>query len=120
MRPQYYYWSFMSSALGGSVVHEWRTLLDVAESGPFITSSQLDRKLLVIGHEDVDIGNLVHSHPKPIHIAKAPKSRVSAIGSTSTYLFLALALAMSFFTPCSAILTQSYGKSIRQFWLIFA
>jgi hypothetical protein len=38
----------------------------------------------------------------------------------STDLFLALALAMAFFTPCSAILTQSYGKSIRQFWLIFA
>jgi hypothetical protein len=40
--------------------------------------------------------------------------------ATSTDLFLALALAMAFFTPCSAILTQSYGKSIRQFWLIFA
>jgi hypothetical protein len=39
---------------------------------------------------------------------------------TSTDLFLALALAMAFFSPCSAILTQSYGKSIRQFWLIFA
>jgi hypothetical protein len=38
----------------------------------------------------------------------------------STDLFLALALAMAFFTPCSAILTQSYGKSIRQFWLMFA
>jgi hypothetical protein len=40
--------------------------------------------------------------------------------STSTDLFLPLALAMPFFTPCSAILTQSYGKSIRQFWLMFA
>jgi hypothetical protein len=40
--------------------------------------------------------------------------------TTSTDLFLALALAMTFFTPCSAILTQRYGKSIRQFWLIFA
>jgi hypothetical protein len=40
--------------------------------------------------------------------------------STSTDLFLALALAMAFFTPCSAILTQSYGKSIWQFWLMFA
>jgi hypothetical protein len=39
---------------------------------------------------------------------------------TSTDLFLALALAIAFFTPCSAILTQSYGKSIRQFWLMFA
>jgi hypothetical protein len=41
-------------------------------------------------------------------------------GNSSTDLFLALALAMAFFSPCSAILTQSYGKSIRQFWLIFA
>jgi hypothetical protein len=40
--------------------------------------------------------------------------------STSTDLFLALALAMAFFSPCSAILTQSYGKSIQQFWLILA
>jgi hypothetical protein len=39
---------------------------------------------------------------------------------SSTDLFLALALAMAFFTPCSAILTQTYGKSIRQVWLIFA
>jgi hypothetical protein len=37
----------------------------------------------------------------------------------STYLFLASALAMAFFTPCSAILTQSYGNSIGQFWHIF-
>jgi hypothetical protein len=35
-------------------------------------------------------------------------------------VFLALALAMAFFTPFSAILTQSYGKSIQQFWLMFA
>jgi hypothetical protein len=40
--------------------------------------------------------------------------------TASTDLFLASALAMAFFTPCSAILTESYGKSIRQFWLIFA
>jgi hypothetical protein len=40
--------------------------------------------------------------------------------ATSTDLFLASALAMAFFTPCSAILTQSYGKSIGLFWLIFA
>jgi hypothetical protein len=40
--------------------------------------------------------------------------------STSTDLFLALTLAMEFFTPCSAILSQSYGKSIGQFWHIFA
>jgi hypothetical protein len=32
--------------------------------------------------------------------------------AASTDLFLASALAMAFFTPCSAILTQSYGKSI--------
>jgi hypothetical protein len=38
----------------------------------------------------------------------------------STDLFLASALAMAFFTPCSAILSQSYGKSIAQFWHIFA
>jgi hypothetical protein len=41
-------------------------------------------------------------------------------GTTSTDPILALALAMAFFTPCSAILTQSYGKSIGQFWHIFA
>jgi hypothetical protein len=38
-----------------------------------------------------------------------PNSRPA---TTSTDLFLALALAMAFFSPCSAILTQSYGKSI--------
>jgi hypothetical protein len=43
-----------------------------------------------------------------------------AIAITSTDLFLASALAMAFFTPCSAILTQSYGKSIRQFCLFFS
>jgi hypothetical protein len=42
----------------------------------FITSPQLDRKSLAIGHEDVDIGNFVHGHLEPMHIAKAPKSRV--------------------------------------------
>jgi hypothetical protein len=47
-------------------------------------------------------------------------SRVQGGYNASTDLFLALALAMAFFTPCSAILSQSYGKSIRQFWLIFA
>jgi hypothetical protein len=34
------------------------------------------------------------------------------LNKASTDLFLALALAMAFFSPCSAILTQSYGKSI--------
>jgi hypothetical protein len=41
-------------------------------------------------------------------------------GRESTDPILASALAMSFFTACSAILTQSYGKSIRQFWHFFA
>jgi hypothetical protein len=31
-----------------------------------------------------------------------------------------IGISYGIFTPCSAILTQSYGKSIRQFWLIFA
>jgi hypothetical protein len=48
------------------------------------------------------------------------KQKRSKAMDTSTDLFLALALAMAFFTPCSAILTQSYGKSIGQFWLMFA
>jgi hypothetical protein len=42
------------------------------------------------------------------------------ISPSSTDLFLASALAMASFTPCSAILSQSYGKSIAQFWHIFA
>jgi hypothetical protein len=32
----------------------------------FIASDQVDRKKLAIYHEDVDIGNFVFSHPKPI------------------------------------------------------
>jgi hypothetical protein len=47
--------------------------------------------------------------------AEGPVEENKSSDATSTDLFLALALAMAFFTPCSAILTQSYGKSIRQF-----
>jgi hypothetical protein len=42
------------------------------------------------------------------------------INTTSTDPVLASALAMSFFNPRSAILTQSYGKSIGKLWYIFA
>jgi hypothetical protein len=45
---------------------------------------------------------------------------VMALTSTDLFLASASALAMACFTPCSAILTQSYGKSIGQFWHIFA
>jgi hypothetical protein len=38
----------------------------------------------------------------------------------STDPILALALVMAIYTTCSAILTQSYGKSLEQFWHIFA
>jgi hypothetical protein len=54
------------------------------------------------------------------NLTTAKKCWVTKHASASTDLFLVSALAMAFFTPCSAILTQSYGKSIRQFWLIFA
>jgi hypothetical protein len=53
-------------------------------------------------------------------VADASKEEEDLNNPTSTDLFLALALAMAFFSPCSAILTQSYGKSIRQFWEILA
>jgi hypothetical protein len=42
----------------------------------FITSSQLDRSSLTIRHEDVDIGNFVHSCPEEVSVVKIPKSRV--------------------------------------------
>jgi hypothetical protein len=31
-----------------------------------------------------------------------------------------IGIGYGIFSPCSTILTQSYGKSIRQFWLMFA
>jgi hypothetical protein len=56
-------------------------------------------------------------------VTPSPTPRMSSpatVGSPSTDLFLVSALAMAFFTPCSALLSQSYGKSIAQFWHIFA
>jgi hypothetical protein len=64
---------------------------------------------------------ILQASREPLHwpLAILPTTQHLAAHS-STDLFLASALAMAFFTPCSSILTQSYGKSIRQFWLIFA
>jgi hypothetical protein len=51
----------------------------------------------------------------------SPRAKTQAEGvNASTDPILASALAMSFFTPSSAILTQSYGKSLGQLWHIFA
>jgi Kef-type K+ transport system membrane component KefB len=54
------------------------------------------------------------------HLAAGIQTGTTIAIAASTDLFLALALAMAFFTPCSAILTQSYGNSIGQFWHTFA
>jgi hypothetical protein len=75
----------------------------------------------------VDVGESQWGTPVPTAAAtnetneKMSRDKfITCVFCTSTDLFLASALAMAFFSPCSAILTQSYGKSIQQFWLILA
>jgi hypothetical protein len=48
-----------------------------------------------------------------------PHLNKSGWHSASTDPIMASALVMAFYTTCSAILTQIYGKSLEQLWHIF-
>lgn len=58
------------SYMGGAFY--WMSL-DLAE---FVTSDAIDRSSLTIRHEDVDIGNFIFSHPKPITSIEVKGSRL--------------------------------------------
>jgi hypothetical protein len=48
------------------------------------------------------------------------RQALAFFSTASTDPILALALVMAINATCSAILNQSYGKSLEQFWHIFA